>query len=64
MFGRAVSSKLRKTTSTLYSSEKDLDDDTFKKVVAESNQLNLYPIYNVDRIPLLLIRYRNDFDFL
>lgn len=29
--GRTLSSKLRKTTSTLYSSETDLDDDTFKK---------------------------------
>lgn len=46
--GRAISSKLRKTTSTLYSSETDLDDDTFKKVVAVSNQLKEYPIYFVD----------------
>ena len=31
--GRTISSKLRKTTSTLYSSERDLDDETFNKVV-------------------------------
>ena len=46
--GRTLSSKLRKTTSTLYSSETDLDDDTFKKVVTVSNQLKEYPIYFVD----------------
>ncbi len=46
--GRTLSNKLRKTTSTLYSSEKDLDDDTFKKVIAVSNQLKAYPIYFVD----------------
>ena len=46
--GRTLSSKLRKTTSTLYSSETDLDDETFKKVVAVSNQLKEYPIYFVD----------------
>ena len=46
--GRTLSSKLRKTTSTLYSSEKDLDDDTFRRVVQVSNQLKEYPIYFVD----------------
>ena len=46
--GRTLSSKLRKTSSTLYSSETDLDDETFKKVVAVSNQLKEYPIYFVD----------------
>ena len=46
--GRTLSSKLRKTTSTLYSSEKDLDDETFRKVIAVSNQLKEYPIYFVD----------------
>ena len=46
--GRTLSNKLRKTTSTLYSSETDLDDETFKKVVAVSNQLKEYPIYFVD----------------
>lgn len=46
--GRTLSSKLRKTTSTLYSSETDLDEETFKKVVAVSNQLKEYQIYFVD----------------
>ena len=46
--GRTLSSKLRRTTSDLYSSEKDLDDETFKRVIAVSNQLKEYPIYFVD----------------
>ena len=46
--GRTLSNKLRKTTSTLYSSETDLDDETFRKVVYVSNQLKEYPIYFVD----------------
>jgi len=46
--GRTLSNKLRKTTSTLYSAEKDLDDETFNKVVNVSNQLKEYPIYFVD----------------
>jgi replicative DNA helicase len=46
--GRTISSKLRKTTSTLYSSETDLDDETFRKVITVSNQLKEYPIYFVD----------------
>ena len=46
--GRTLSNKLRKTTSTLYSSERDLDDETFRKVVAVSNKLKEYPIYFVD----------------
>jgi replicative DNA helicase len=46
--GRTLSNKLRKTTSTLYSSEMDLDDETFKRVIAVSNQLKEYPIYFVD----------------
>lgn len=46
--GRTLSSKLRKTTSSLYSSETDLDDETFRKVIAVSNQLKTYPIYFVD----------------
>ena len=32
--GRTLSNKLRRTTSTLYSSEKDLDDNTFRMVVS------------------------------
>lgn len=46
--GRTLSNKLRKTTSTLYSSETDLDDNTFKEVINVSNQLKEYPIYFVD----------------
>lgn len=46
--GRTLSNKLRKTTSALYSSEMDLDDDTFRKVINVSNQLKEYPIYFVD----------------
>ena len=46
--GRTISSKLRKTTSTLYSSERDLDDETFNKVVLVCNQLKKYPIYFID----------------
>lgn len=46
--GRTLSNKLRKTTSALYSSETDLDEETFRKVVHVSNQLKEYPIYFVD----------------
>lgn len=46
--GRTLSNKLRKTTSTLYSSEKDLDDETFRQVINVTNQLKEYPIYFVD----------------
>ena len=46
--GRTLSNKRRRTTSTLYSAETDLDDDTFRKVVLVSNQLKEYPIYFVD----------------
>lgn len=46
--GRTLSNKLRRTTSTLYSSETDLDESTFKDVVNVSNQLKKYPIYFVD----------------
>lgn len=46
--GRTLSNKLRRTTSTLYSSETDLDENTFKDVVNVSNQLKKYPIYFVD----------------
>lgn len=46
--GRTLSNKLRKTTSTLYSSETDLDDNTFRQVINVSNQLKEYPIYFVD----------------
>ena len=46
--GRTLSNKLRKTTSTLYSSETDLDDATFGNVIKVCNQLKEYPIYFVD----------------
>lgn len=46
--GRTLSNKLRRTTSTLYSSETSLDDETFRKVINVSNQLKEYPIYFVD----------------
>ena len=46
--GRTLSNKLRKTTSTLYSSETDLDDASFGQVVKVCNQLKEYPIYFVD----------------
>lgn len=46
--GRTLSNKLRRTTSTLYSSETDLDESTFKDVINVSNQLKKYPIYFVD----------------
>ena len=61
--GRTISSKLRKTTSTLYSSETDLDDETFRKVIAVSNQLKEYPIYFVDDpgTPMQIEQIINDF---
>ena len=46
--GRTLSNKLRRTTSTLYSSETDLEESTFKDVINVSNQLKKYPIYFVD----------------
>ena len=46
--GRTLSNKLKRTTSTLYSSEMDLDDETFREVIQVSNQLKEYPIYFVD----------------
>lgn len=46
--GRTLSNKLRRTTSTLYSSETDLDNETFRKVIDVSNKLKEYPIYFVD----------------
>lgn len=46
--GRTLSNKLRRMTSTLYSSEKSLDDETFRKVISVTNQLKEYPIYFVD----------------
>lgn len=61
--GRTLSSKLRKTTSTLYSSEMDLDDDTFRKVINVSNKLKEYPIYFVDSptTPMQVLEIINNF---
>ena len=61
--GRTLSSKLRKTTSTLYSSETDLDDETFRRVITVSNQLKEYPIYFVDDpgTPMQIEQIINDF---
>ena len=61
--GRTLSNKLRKTTSTLYSSETDLDDETFRKVITVSNQLKAYPIYFVDDpgTPMQIEQIINDF---
>jgi replicative DNA helicase len=46
--GRTLSSKLRKTTSALYSAYERLDDNTFQQVIDVTNQLKDYPIYFVD----------------
>ena len=61
--GRTLSNKLRKTTSTLYSSETDLDDETFRRVITVSNQLKEYPIYFVDDpgTPMQIEQIINDF---
>ena len=63
--GRTLSNKLRKTTSTLYSSETNLDENTFKEVVRVSNQLKEYPIYFVDNpgTPEDVRRIINEFYF-
>lgn len=46
--GRTLSNKLKKTTSDLYSSETDLDDETYNAVIKVSNKLKEYPIYFID----------------
>lgn len=46
--GRKLSSKLRKTTSQLYSSNEDLSDEIFTKVQEEAEKIKEYPIYYVD----------------
>ena len=46
--GRKFSNKLRKTTSDLYSSQKDLDNETFDKVIKVAKDFAEYPIYYVD----------------
>ena len=46
--GRKLSSKLRRTTSQLYSSTEDLSEDDLSKVEKASQQIKKYPIYYVD----------------
>ena len=53
--GRTLSSKLRKTTSTLYSSETDLDDETFRKVIIVLN--DFYAEYVKDTGKHFIITY-------
>ena len=46
--GRTISSKLRRTTSQLYSSTEDLSDEDLSKVEQASQQIKKYPVYFVD----------------
>ena len=46
--GRKFSSKLRQTTTELYSASSVLDDETLAKVEQTSQQIKSYPIYYVD----------------
>lgn len=46
--GRTLSSKLRRTTSQLYSSTEDLSDDDLSRVEKASQQIKKYPVYFVD----------------
>ena len=46
--GRKISNKLRKTTSELYSSNKELDNNTYNQVLNEAKNISSYPIYYVD----------------
>ena len=46
--GRKLSSKLRQTTSQLYSSSSDLDNTLLEEVEQTSQQIKSYPIYYVD----------------
>lgn len=47
--GRKISNKLRKTTSDLYSSNKDLDSKTYYEAVQVAKDFSDYPIYYVDK---------------
>lgn len=47
--GRKLSNKLRKTTSELYSSTKDLNDTDYKSVVKVAETFLDYPIYYIDQ---------------
>jgi replicative DNA helicase len=46
--GRKITTKLHRTTSDLYSANKDLDDTTFGAVVDLACRYKSYPIYYVD----------------
>lgn len=46
--GRKISSKLRRTTSQLYSATEDLSDEDLSKVNTVSQQIKKYPIYYID----------------
>lgn len=46
--GRKLSSKLRQTTTELYSANSELSDVTLKEVETASQQIKSYPIYYVD----------------
>lgn len=46
--GRKISSKLRRTTAELYSSNEDLKDTDLNDVEETSQQIKSYPIYYVD----------------
>ncbi len=46
--GRAISNKMRKTTSELYSAEVDLSDEDFIQVKETVDEISEYPIYYVD----------------
>jgi replicative DNA helicase len=46
--GRAISNRMRKTTSELYSAEQDLSDSDFNQVKEIADKLKSYPIYYVD----------------
>lgn len=46
--GRSISSKLRRTTSQLYSSTEELSDDDLSKAEKVSQQIKKYPVYFVD----------------
>lgn len=46
--GRKISSKLRRTTSQLYSATEDLSDEDLSNVRTVSQQIKKYPIYYVD----------------
>ena len=46
--GRTISSKMKKTTTELYSAEEDLSDTDFTKVKEVAEEVKNYPIYIVD----------------